>query len=170
LKPVFVKAPILDVQFSLTVLNPGLLVGPLLQNSKGASAAIISRFVDGSMPAYPALKVSVVDVRDAARAHLLAMKEPRSDGQRIIVTAQTLSFRKIAKILRQEFSEQGYSVPRFKAPYAALWLYARFDPEARQALRLYGHEEKFDNSKVSSSKRGAFITRFFFSKNHILFK
>lgn len=59
------------------------------------------------MPAYPALKVAIVDVRDAARAHLLAMKEAKTNGQRILITAETLSFRNIAKFLRKEFGEQG---------------------------------------------------------------
>ncbi|VDO39699.1 unnamed protein product [Onchocerca flexuosa] len=114
-----------DVCFSLTVLNPTLIVGPLLQNTKGASVTIISRFLDGSMPAYPQMKFGLVDVRDVARAHILAMKETKSDGQRILINAETLSFRQIAKILREEFAKQGYSVPRFKIPYLVLWLCAR---------------------------------------------
>ncbi|OZC06833.1 NAD dependent epimerase/dehydratase family protein [Onchocerca flexuosa] len=138
-----------DVCFSLTVLNPTLIVGPLLQNTKGASVTIISRFLDGSMPAYPQMKFGLVDVRDVARAHILAMKETKSDGQRILINAETLSFRQIAKILREEFAKQGYSVPRFKIPYLVLWLCARVDNEALQALPFYGHEDNFDNSKAN---------------------
>ncbi|VDN03149.1 unnamed protein product [Thelazia callipaeda] len=136
-----------DVSFSLTVLNPTLLVGPLLQNTKGASTTIISRFVDGSMAAYPQMALGLVDVRDAAYAHILAMKEGRSNGQRILITAETLSFAEIAHILRKEFAGQGYSIPRFKAPYLLLWLYAWLDSDALEALPLYGHVDNFDNSK-----------------------
>ncbi|VDK65868.1 unnamed protein product [Onchocerca ochengi] len=138
-----------DVSFSLTVLNPTLIVGPLLQNTKGASVAIISRFLDGSMSACPQMKFGLVDVRDVARAHILAMKEAKSNGQRILINAETLSFRQIAKILSEEFAKQGYSVPRFKVPYPILWLYARVDNEALQALPFHGHEDNFDNSKAS---------------------
>uniref|UniRef100_A0A915Q3U0 NAD-dependent epimerase/dehydratase domain-containing protein n=1 Tax=Setaria digitata TaxID=48799 RepID=A0A915Q3U0_9BILA len=137
-----------DVSFSLTVLNPTLIIGPLLQNANGASATIISRFVDGSMPAYPSMKLGVVDVRDVARAHILAMKEPKSNGERILINAEILSFRQIAKILRKEFSGYGYSVPIFKAPYAVMWIYAKIDTEARQALSLYGHKDNFKLSIV----------------------
>uniref|UniRef100_A0A0R3RR15 Epimerase domain-containing protein n=1 Tax=Elaeophora elaphi TaxID=1147741 RepID=A0A0R3RR15_9BILA len=139
----------LDVSFSLTVLNPSLIVGPSLQNGKRSSATIISRFLDGSMPAYPAMKLGLVDVRDVAQAHILAMKKTQTNGQRIIISAETLSFRQIADILRQEFGKQGYSVPRFRAFYIALWLFSFVDKAASQALSLYGHVDKLDNSKSS---------------------
>uniref|UniRef100_A0A1I8EF80 3Beta_HSD domain-containing protein n=1 Tax=Wuchereria bancrofti TaxID=6293 RepID=A0A1I8EF80_WUCBA len=138
-----------DVSFSLTVLNPSLIVGPSLQNAKGSSIMIISRFMDGSMPAYPLMKLGLIDVRDAARAHILAMKETKCNGQRILITAETLSFQQIANILREEFADKGYRIPRFKAPYIALWFYSLIDKVALQALSLYGHEDNFDNSKAS---------------------
>uniref|UniRef100_A0A1I8EXE3 Uncharacterized protein n=1 Tax=Wuchereria bancrofti TaxID=6293 RepID=A0A1I8EXE3_WUCBA len=52
----------------------------------------IGRFMDGSMPAYPLIKLSLIVVRDAARAHILAMKETKYNGRRILITAETLSF------------------------------------------------------------------------------
>lgn len=45
----------------------------------------------------------------------------------------------------------GYSIPRFRAPYVALWLYSMVDKVALQALPLYGHKDNLDNSKVTSS-------------------
>ncbi|EFO15961.2 oxidoreductase [Loa loa] len=148
-----------DVSFSLTVLNPSLIVGPSLQSAKGSSVTIISRFMDGSMPAYPAMKLGLVDVRDAARAHILAMKDRKSNGQRILITAKTLSFRQIAKTLREEFAKYGYRIPRIRALYIAVWLYSLVDKEALQALSLYGHEDNFDNSKASISTVGYIISR-----------
>lgn len=59
------------------------------------------------MPAYPEMKLALVDVRDTAKAHIIAMKEGRSDGQRIIIAAETFSFKQIADILREEFGKQG---------------------------------------------------------------
>lgn len=59
------------------------------------------------MLAYPAMKLGLVDVRDAAKAHILAMKDGRGDGQRILITAGALSFQQIANILREEFGKQG---------------------------------------------------------------
>lgn len=63
--------------------------------------------MDGSMPAYPAMKLGIVDVRDVALAHILAMKEEKSNGQRILISAEVLSFQQIANILREEFAKQG---------------------------------------------------------------
>lgn len=62
------------------------------------------------MPAYPPLKFALVDVRDAAWAHVVAMTESRSDNERILITAETMSFGKIAKLLRKEFGPQGWHI------------------------------------------------------------
>lgn len=137
-----------DVRFKLTVLNPGLVVGPLLQNFKGASASIIGYFMDLTMIMYPSLSIAMVDIDDVAQAHLRAMVYPESDGQRILITSRTLSFKEIARILRKEFGPQGYFVPRMKVPYLLLRVYALFNAKARSALKVYGHEEYFDNSKA----------------------
>ncbi|VDN51382.1 unnamed protein product [Dracunculus medinensis] len=69
---------------------------------------IIKHFLDGRMPAYPAVQLALVDVRDVATAHIKAMCEPRTDGERILIASQSsLWFREIAKILRDEFGSQG---------------------------------------------------------------
>uniref|UniRef100_F1L9G1 Dihydroflavonol-4-reductase n=1 Tax=Ascaris suum TaxID=6253 RepID=F1L9G1_ASCSU len=136
------------VKFKLTVLNPGLIVGPLLQNNKGASAAVISRFLDSTMIAIPTFKCGIVDIDDTAAAHVRAMRNPESDNQRILVVASSMSFRQIAKILRKEFAPQGYYVPRLRAPFFLVRLYSLFDKETRELVRLGEHIEYFDNSKA----------------------
>lgn len=58
--------------------------------------------------ASPRASVGVVDVRDVARAHVIAMREPQSDGQRILVTAQpSVWFGDMAQWLAEEFRPQG---------------------------------------------------------------
>uniref|UniRef100_A0A0N5AB35 Epimerase domain-containing protein n=1 Tax=Syphacia muris TaxID=451379 RepID=A0A0N5AB35_9BILA len=134
------------LHFKLTVLNPGLVVGPLLQNFKGAS--VIGYFMDFTMIMYPSLSIAVVDVDDVAEAHLRAMLYPESDGERILITSCTLSFKQIAKILRKEFGPKGYFVPKLQVPYILLRVYSIFSAKGRSALQVYGHEEYFDNSKA----------------------
>ncbi|KHN87491.1 NADPH-dependent aldehyde reductase ARI1 [Toxocara canis] len=132
----------------MTVLNPALIVGPLLQNSKGASAAIISRFLDSTMPAIPSFKCGIVDVDDVALAHIRAMRNSDTDDQRILITACTMSFRQIAQVLRKEFAPQDYSVPRLRVPFFMIRLYSLLDEEAREVVRLGKYVEYFDNSKA----------------------
>uniref|UniRef100_A0AAF5PL93 NAD-dependent epimerase/dehydratase domain-containing protein n=1 Tax=Wuchereria bancrofti TaxID=6293 RepID=A0AAF5PL93_WUCBA len=64
----------------------------------------IGRFMDGSMPAYPLIKLSLIVVRDAARAHILAMKETKYNGRRILITFCSL----INKIALQALSLYGH--------------------------------------------------------------
>uniref|UniRef100_A0A1I7XVB1 3Beta_HSD domain-containing protein n=1 Tax=Heterorhabditis bacteriophora TaxID=37862 RepID=A0A1I7XVB1_HETBA len=71
-------------RFALTVINPTLVLGPLLTNEQGTSITLIRRFLNMEMPAVPALNLACVDVRDVAKAHLEAMRRPATDGERIL--------------------------------------------------------------------------------------
>lgn len=73
------------------------------------------------MPAVPALQLALVDVRDVAKAHILAMSNEKTDGQRILVTAQpSFWFLDIAKILAKEFRSQGFCFTLCTSPFQAI--------------------------------------------------
>ncbi|VDP12082.1 unnamed protein product [Onchocerca flexuosa] len=137
-----------DVKFKLTVINPALVVGPLLHNERGTSIDVIRRFLNNEVPAVPVVQFGLVDVRDVAKAHIHAMREPRSDGLRILMSYQpSFWFMDIANVLRDEFSSQGYIFPRFTVPYPIIWFYSLFSKETKeQVLTRYGNEVHFDNS------------------------
>ncbi|KAK6045514.1 3-beta hydroxysteroid dehydrogenase/isomerase family protein, partial [Cooperia oncophora] len=95
-------------KFKLTCLNPTFVVGPLIIDEEGASISLMRRFLNFEWPALPELNLACVDVRDVAKAHLLAMHCPESDGERILITSQpSFWFRDIARILGEEFRPQG---------------------------------------------------------------
>ncbi|KAK0404672.1 hypothetical protein QR680_017564 [Steinernema hermaphroditum] len=138
-------------RFKLTCINPTLIVGPLLVDEQGASVSIVRRFMNFEMPAVPHLQLALVDVRDVARAHVIAMVTPESDGHRILVTAQpSFWFKDIAKVLAKEFSRQGYRLPSLTVPYPLVWLYSLFDSQTRAILERIGYEVKFNNSKAKT--------------------
>ena len=68
-------------KFTLTTINPSLVVGPLL-GSPGTSVGIIADMLNGKLPMYAPLQFGVVDVRDVARAHVLAIKSDKAPGNR----------------------------------------------------------------------------------------
>lgn len=69
---------------------------------------IIRRFLNKEIPGVPAVKFGLVDVRDVAEAHIKAMRNPETDGHRLLVTYQpSYSFLDIANVLRNEFGPQG---------------------------------------------------------------
>jgi len=136
-------------QFQLTCLNPTLIVGPVLIDTQGTSITVIRRFLNAEMPAVPALQLALVDVEDVARAHVMAMTNKESDGERILLTAQpSFWFLDVAKVLGREFREQGYWVPRLQVSNIFVWLYSFIDTETRQILGRLGRRVRFDNNKA----------------------
>ena len=105
------------------------------------------------MPAVPALNLALVDVRDVDKAHILAMTNRDSDGERILVTAQpSFWFLDISKTLAKEFRSQGYWLPSLQAPYFVLYIYSLFDDQAKSVLDRVNRKVKFDKAKVSGNE------------------
>src|SRR5262249_34646846 len=71
-------------QLELVAINPGLVLGPLLHAERPTSLEVIRLLMAGALPAVPRISFAVVDVRDVARAHRLAMETPHAAGNRFI--------------------------------------------------------------------------------------
>jgi len=135
-------------QFKMTALNPTFVIGPLLMDTPGTSITTVKKFLNFEVPAIPPLQMGMVDVRDTAKAHILAMKTPESDGERILITEQpSVSFRKMCEILSDEFRSQGYYIPFIQAPYSFVWLYSFISVEARASLGRLNRKILFNNEK-----------------------
>ncbi|KAK4424943.1 Tetraketide alpha-pyrone reductase 1 [Sesamum alatum] len=67
---------------NLVVLHPGFVIGPLLQPTLNTSSRLFLNILDGNQdfPDY-----QFVDVRDVARAHILAFENPSATGRYILV-------------------------------------------------------------------------------------
>ncbi|CAI4225482.1 unnamed protein product [Auanema sp. JU1783] len=138
-------------KFKLTAINPTFVVGPMLIDEQGASITVMRRFLNMEMPGFPQLNLACVDVRDVASAHIKAMTESATDGERILVTSQpSLWFRDFARVLGSEFREQGYWIPSIQVPYYVLWIYSFLDSQAAACLHRVGHTIRFDNSKAQN--------------------
>ncbi|XP_076324284.1 uncharacterized protein LOC143232573 [Tachypleus tridentatus] len=144
----FVKDLPEDKKFELAVINPSLVLGPVLTSTLGTSNEIVKRLLERGMPLVPKVNFSVCDVRDVALAHLKAMTTPSSDGHRHIISTQTVWLKDIALMLTKEFKPQGYRVPTMNAPYFAVWLNSFIDKSTRLLLPRIGREFKFDNSRM----------------------
>ena len=64
-----------------------LLPLQVLSAKYATSVGIITRLMDGAIPACPRINFCVVDVRDVADLHLLAMTSPKAAGERFLATA-----------------------------------------------------------------------------------
>jgi nucleoside-diphosphate-sugar epimerase len=132
----------------LVAVNPGLVLGPLLGPALSTSVTIVQRLLTRDLPASPKMGFSVVDVRDLATAHRLALETPSAAGNRYIVAGEHLWMREVAAVLAEEFNPQGYRVPTGSLPTWLLRVVARFDPSVRPALDLVGRREEVTADKA----------------------
>ena len=73
----------------LAVINPGLVLGPLLSSDWGTSGEMVKRIMEHKVPAIPNINFATVDVRDVASAHVRAMEVPRPPGSASSVPIRT---------------------------------------------------------------------------------
>lgn len=108
-------------RWELVVVNPTLVFGPGLSDTHTAqSFGIIKQFGDGLLKSgCPDLWLGIVDVRDAADAHLSAAFTPQASG-RYLVNGSNTNFLEIAENLRPEYAK--YPLPTRTIPKFILWV------------------------------------------------
>ena len=116
-----------DSGLELVAINPGLVLGPLSTPAVGVSTQVVHRLLTRDLPAALKMGFAVVDVRDAAAAHRLALETPQAAGNRYIVAGDNIWMRDIAAVLAEEFNRKGYRVPTRQLPTWLLRAIALFD-------------------------------------------
>lgn len=118
----------------LVVVNPGLVLGPLHRPEPNVSVEVIRLLLAHELPLVPRLGFSVVDVRDVAVAHRLAMEMPGAAGKRYICAGEPIWYPEIAAILHRELNQYGYRIPTRTMPHWLMWTIGRVDRTVRTAL------------------------------------
>jgi nucleoside-diphosphate-sugar epimerase len=139
-----------EKKFELAVINPGMVIGPLLNKRFTTSHLAIKSLLDKSRPAYPKLNCNVTDVRDVAQAHLIALTLPEAAGKRHLIVNHSVWMKDLAAILQKEFRPKGYFVPSLTAPNFLVRVSSFVDKGARFVAPRLGREVKYDNKRVSS--------------------
>jgi len=132
-----------DGRLELAVINPGLVLGPVQYAAASTSLEPVRRLLARNVPGVPRLGWAVVDVRDLAVAHRLAMELPAAAGQRYICAGPHVWMRDMATILATR-----YRVPTRPVPYWLLWAVARFDTDIRAVLPSVGKQETVSADKA----------------------
>lgn len=136
-------------RWDLVTINPGMVYGPsLTTGSQSASIDTLISMGDGRLrTGVPNLSYGVVDVRDVAKAHILAAVKPEAEGRHLLV-AKTLSMIEIAKILRAHFGK-AYPFPKAVVPKALVWTFGpMMGPVTRTFIsKNVGHPLAFDNQR-----------------------
>jgi nucleoside-diphosphate-sugar epimerase len=128
-------------RLELVVVNPGLVLGPVLRSESTTSTDVVRMLLARSVPGSPRLAFAPVDVRDIAIGHRLAMERPEAAGKRYILAGDQMWMNDIAKVLAAEFNPKGYHVPTGRVPYWLMWIMGRFNQTVRLGLDLMRRPE-----------------------------
>lgn len=135
-------------RWDLVTINPGLVLGPsLTTSSKSGTMKTMQSFADGSFAvAAPDMAMGMVDVRDVARAHIVAGFTPSAHG-RYITNARTITLLEIGRILRKRFGRT-YPFPYTTMPKVAFKAIAPVAGFTREFVdKNAGWPLEFDNSR-----------------------
>ncbi|XP_019433670.1 PREDICTED: cinnamoyl-CoA reductase 2-like isoform X1 [Lupinus angustifolius] len=97
-----------EKRVDLVVINPVLVIGPLLQSTINASINHIFKYLTGSAKTYVNATNSYVHVKDVALAHILVYETPSSSG-RYICSESSLHRGELVEILAKFFPQ--YPIP-----------------------------------------------------------
>ncbi|XP_011090033.1 cinnamoyl-CoA reductase 1-like [Sesamum indicum] len=91
----FVKEKGID----MVTINPGMVIGPLLQPTLNTSCAAILNLINGG-ETHPNSTFGWINVKDVANAHILAFENPSANGRYCLVE-KVAHFSEVVKILRE---------------------------------------------------------------------
>jgi nucleoside-diphosphate-sugar epimerase len=133
----------------LAVVNPVGVFGPVLGSDFSTSIELIKRLLDGAIPGIPRVAYGVVDVRDVASLHRLAMAEPAGAGERFLAIAgDFMSVAEMAALLRDRMGPAGAKVPKRMLPNWVVRTVSLFDSSVKQVVSELGKEKQASNAKA----------------------
>ena len=138
-------------------VNPGVVFGPVLDRDIGTSAEIVQAFLAGKYPGAPRLTIPIVDVRDVARMHRLALATGAPSGGRFLAVADCLWLIEVARALRASLGTAARKAPTRVLPDWAVKLVSVFDPMARQAVPDLGKSFKVETTPTRQALGLTFI-------------
>lgn len=137
-----------QTRWDLVTIHPGFVIGPArTRRSDSTSIRTMIQLGNGTFRrGVPLLWMGVVDVRDAAQAHINAVLTENASG-RYIVTARSVRFLDLVHHLLDSFGNR-YPFPRSEVPKFLVWLMAPGVGLTRKYVRHnVGFPLAFDNSR-----------------------
>lgn len=135
-------------------INPVAILGPALSSHFSGSFHLLENLLNGTLKAAPNIPLNVVDVRDVAELHILAMESPKANGQRFIASADgQISIPEIAELLRKEKPHLTQKVTKRRVPTWVLSIAALFNAQAKEALLLATINRNVSNRKAKQLLR-----------------
>lgn len=132
----------------LVVVNPGMVLGPLLSSRTSTSHEPIRRLLAGADPGSPRVGWALVDVRDLAVAHRLAMEKPQAAGNRYICAGEHVWMGDMAQVLAAEYGPRGIRIPTRTLPDLLVRMVALADRGLRLTVPTLGRVERLSADRA----------------------
>ncbi|GAA3206105.1 SDR family oxidoreductase [Dactylosporangium siamense] len=133
----------------LTTMLPVAVMGPVMGGDVSGANHIVRRSLDGAMPGYPNLWIPIVDVRDVASAHVLAMTAAGAAGRRFLLSSgPPIAMRQIGAILRAHLGDAAGKVPTRTVPDVVVRVAAVFSAEFRPVAADLNNVKKISSDRA----------------------
>lgn len=135
----------------LATVNPVGVLGPVLGRDYSSSVRLIKAVRDARLPRLPNVSFGIVDVRDVADLHLLAMTRPEAAGQRFLAIAgEVMSAREVALLIRGHLGDAGARITTKTMPDGVLRALAPFSRAVRGSLPDLGAVRRASAAKAET--------------------
>ncbi|EMG50243.1 GRP2 putative NADPH-dependent methylglyoxal reductase GRP2 [Candida maltosa Xu316] len=101
----FVKQNSADVKFTISTVNPTFVFGPQafeVGQELNTSSEVINSILKGSVPP---TKGGWIDVRDVAKAHIIAFEKEEAVGKRLLLNAGRFNAGLLVKIIKEKYPQ-----------------------------------------------------------------
>lgn len=132
-------------QLPVVILNPSLIIGPLISSKFYPSLQTITKLMKGEFPGVVDFTVSLVDVRDVAEAVFRSIFFPDVVGKRVIISGKKMSMKEISDFLYKKFSKIGYNIPKFEIPSIMVHVAGLIGKEVQPILPYLGKSIEVSN-------------------------
>ena len=134
----------------LAVVNPVGIFGPAFGTDLSSSLELMRMMLTGGVPVIPPISTSIVDVRDVASLHLLAMTHPAAAGERFLAVAgPPMTFAELATLLRDHLGPAGAQLPTRTISASMVRFLAVFVPRLRELIPQLGQVKASTHEKAS---------------------
>lgn len=134
-------------------VNPVAVLGPVTSNDFAASVEVFEQLLSGKVPACPDVGFCLVDVRDTAALHVLALEAPADKvrGKRFIASSGPFyRIIDVARMLRERLGDQGRKVPTRAMPNWLVRIMALVMPSLRQLLGELGRTRAMSSAHAQA--------------------
>lgn len=133
----------------LTTMLPVAVMGPVMGADISGSNHLIQAMLAGRMSAFPRLFIPIVDVRDVAAAHILAIRVPEAAGQRFLLSnGPAVAMREIGATIAAALGDDAARVPTRSVPDIVVRVAAVFSVRFRPVVPDLGYAKKTSNEKA----------------------